>query len=60
MKPFTFNKDEAEKSQKKVNALEDAINTRVRTGVRAGADDGGSRCKPWLCAQPLYGVVLLD
>jgi len=31
---------------------------RIRTDVRAGLDDGGPGCKPWLCPMPLYGVPL--
>ncbi len=32
---------------------------RVRTDVRAGAEDGGGfKCKPWLCPVPMYGVPL--
>lgn len=64
MKKNVINEELAHKAMQEIAELERASGLKVRSGVRSGATEGATattpRCKPWLCPQPLYGVVLID
>ena len=58
MKPNKTNIALARKAMAEVAELERSAGLKIRTSLRAGAEDGGGTCKPWMCARPLYGIPL--
>ena len=60
MKKVTINKAAVKRAVDALDEIETGVLGRkiaFRTDIRAGAE--GDTCKPWMCAQPLYGVTPL-